>query len=169
MWQNHTTREYAGLKRAGINGGQFGDRRGNGIPDFMLDNNLRWYVENVATDFYSEYHRYFGDRPNQWRYLEAKEAHKKDPASMEPFKRHPSLSDPVWLTKVHDRLIESAHFYSAYRPYFYNLGDESGIADLAAFWDFDFSDQSHRSDARVAEGALRNAGGIEQPVGQAIH
>ncbi len=142
MWQNHTTREYAGLKRAGINGGQFGDRRGNGIPEFMLDNNLRWYVENVATDFYSEYHRYFGDRPNHWRYLEAKEAHKKDPSSLEPFKRHPSLSDPVWLTKVHDRLVESTHFYSAYRPYFYNLGDESGIADLAAFWDFDFSDQS---------------------------
>lgn len=142
MWQNHTTREYAGLKRAGINGGQFGDRRGNGIPEFMLDNNLRWYVENVATDFYSEYHRYFGDRPNQWRYLEAKEAHKKDPASLEPFKRHPSLSDPVWLKKVHDRLIDAVHFYSAYRPYFYNLGDESGIADLAAFWDFDFSDQS---------------------------
>src|SRR5207249_1534234 len=29
-----------------------------------------------------------------------------------------------------------------YRPLFYNLGDEAGIADLAAFWDFDFSESS---------------------------
>jgi hypothetical protein len=26
-----------------------------------------------------------------------------------------------------------------YRPLFYNLGDETGIADLTAFWDFDLS------------------------------
>jgi hypothetical protein len=26
-----------------------------------------------------------------------------------------------------------------YRPLFYNLGDETGIADLTAFWDFDRS------------------------------
>jgi hypothetical protein len=26
-----------------------------------------------------------------------------------------------------------------YRPLFYNLGDEPGIADLSAFWDFDVS------------------------------
>jgi hypothetical protein len=29
-----------------------------------------------------------------------------------------------------------------YRPLYYSLGDETGIGDLAAFWDFDFSDFS---------------------------
>ena len=29
-----------------------------------------------------------------------------------------------------------------YRPLYYNLGDEAGVADLAAFWDFDFSEYS---------------------------
>ena len=29
-----------------------------------------------------------------------------------------------------------------YRPLYYNLGDETGIADLSAFWDFDFSEAS---------------------------
>ncbi|HEY2134115.1 MAG TPA: beta-galactosidase, partial [Acetobacteraceae bacterium] len=31
------------------------------------------------------------------------------------------------------------HDQAPYRPYYYNLGDETGIADLAAAWDFDFS------------------------------
>ena len=30
-------------------------------------------------------------------------------------------------------------FSAPYRPVFYSLGDETGIAELAAFWDFDFS------------------------------
>ena len=34
------------------------------------------------------------------------------------------------------------HALSRYRPLFYNLGDEPGIADLTAFWDFDFSPAS---------------------------
>jgi hypothetical protein len=57
-------------------------------------------------------------------------------------KRRPSLSDPAWLARIRDRLVETARFYAPYRPLFYSLGDESGIADLAAFWDFDFSDES---------------------------
>jgi hypothetical protein len=39
-------------------------------------------------------------------------------------------------------LISVARKHSPYRPIFYDLGDESGIANLAAAWDFDFSDQS---------------------------
>jgi hypothetical protein len=30
----------------------------------------------------------------------------------------------------------------AYRPLYFSLGDETGIADLSAFWDFDFSEPS---------------------------
>ena len=141
MWQHRTAAQFGALKHAGINAGEFVGS-GKNLPDFLLDNNLRWYLENIATDFYSEYHRYFPDRPNNWRFTEVREQHQQNPASREPFKRHPSLSDPVWLKKVHDRLVERARFYSAYRPIFYNLGDESGIANLAAYWDFDFSDQS---------------------------
>ena len=111
-------------------------------PDFLIDNDLRWYAENIATDFYSAYHRWFPDRPVNWLFHDAKELNKKDPSNREAFKRHPSLSDPVWLGRIHDRLVESVKRLSPYRPVFYDLGDESGIADLAAFWDFDFSDES---------------------------
>ncbi len=141
MWQHRTAEQVAALKKIGIHGGQWVGRN-KALPDFLLNNDVRWYAENIATDFYSEYHRYFPDRRVNWKFIETRELYKKDRSSMEPLKRSPSLSDPIWLSKIHDRLVESARFYSPYRPIFYSLGDESGIADLAAFWDFDFSDES---------------------------
>lgn len=141
MWQQHSAAMFTVLKDLGITGGQYSGRSRT-PPKFLLDNDLRWYAENIATDFYAEYHRWRRDRKPNWSFTEAKELYKKDPASKEALKRHPSLSDPVWLEKIHDRLVESARFHSPYRPFFYSLGDESGVADLAAFWDFDFSDHS---------------------------
>lgn len=141
MWQPHTAAQAAKLRTLGIGAGQFNGHTPE-LPEFLLKNNMRWYAENLATDFYSEYHRYRPDRIQQWSWLQAKALLKKDLDSKEAFKRHPSFSDPLWLTAIHDRLVERARSLAPYRPIFYNLGDESGIADLAAFWDFDFSDQS---------------------------
>lgn len=140
MWQQHSPSMFRALGALGIDGGQSLGR--NRPPDFLIDNDLRWYAENIATDFYAEYHRWFPDRPVNWAFKQAKELYKKDPSSKEAFKRHPSLSDPEWLERIRARLVESARAHSPYRPFFYDLGDESGIADLASFWDFDFSDQS---------------------------
>lgn len=141
MWQPHTAERFAALQSLGINAGQYGGKS-KSLPQFLLKNNARWYAENLATDFFSEYHRFRADRIQNWSYLEAKEQLQKDPESKEAFKRHPSFSDPAWLQTIHDRLVECARFLSPYRPVFYDLADESGIADLAAYWDFDFSDQS---------------------------
>lgn len=141
MWQPYGREQYPTLENLGINGGQHNARAGS-LPQELIDNNLRWYSENIGTDFYSEYHRYRPDRIQHWSFLQAKELYRKDPSSIEAFKRHPSLWDPVWRTAIHDRLIETVTRNSPYRPFFYSLADESGIADLAAFWDFDFSDQS---------------------------
>jgi hypothetical protein len=141
MWQEHSTEHYALLKTLGINAGMHSGKAQN-PPESLLNNDLRWYAENIATDFYSEYHRWFPDRAVNWKFDEAKARYQKDPSSREAFKRQPSLADPDWLNKIQARLVECARINSPYRPLFYNLGDESGIADLAAFWDFDFSDQS---------------------------
>jgi hypothetical protein len=141
MWQPYSRSDFVNLKTLGINGGQYNGKNRT-PPDFLLDNDLRWYAENIATDFYSEYHRWHPDRPTNWKFTWVKELYKKDPASKEAFKRHPSLTDAAWLEKIRDRLIESAKYFSRYLPVFYSLGDETGIADLAASWDFDFSDES---------------------------
>ncbi|HYM12431.1 MAG TPA: alpha-amylase family protein [Bryobacterales bacterium] len=141
MWQHYPAELLPALEKLGINASEWVGRGGS-LPGALLDHDLRWYVENLATDFYSAYHRYYPDRPNQWAFLQAKELYKKDPSSLEAFKRHPSFSDAAWQRKIRDRLAEAARIYSPYRPVFYSLGDESGIADLAAYWDFDFSDES---------------------------
>ena len=143
MWQPHTAEQYATLKKIGVTAGAVVYRNsGQAPPDALLQNDLRWYVENIATDFYSAYHRLLPDRPKNWKFLEAKRLHEKDPAGKEAFKRDPSLSDPEWLTVIGERLAAAARSNAPYRPLFYNLGDEPGIADLSAFWDFDYSSHS---------------------------
>ena len=141
MWQSYPSELLPALKKLGIDAGEYSGRA-KSAPEFLVDNDMRWYAENIGTDFYSEYHRWRPDRRVDWSFLQVKEAYKKDPTNKDLLKRHPSFWDPVWRSAIHDRLVESAKRNSPYRPVFYSLGDESGIADLAAFWDFDFSDQS---------------------------
>jgi hypothetical protein len=142
MWQPHSAERFAQLKTLGINAGQYSGKSKT-PPEFLLKNDLRWYAENLATDFYSEYHRWRPDRVPHWSYLQAKELYRKDPASKEAFKRHPSFSDPAWLKAIRDRLVECTRFLAPYRPWFYDLGDESGIADLAAYWDMELFQGPH--------------------------
>ena len=141
MWQDGSAEHFRELQKIGVNAGKSSESS-TALPESLLKDNLPWYVENMATDFYSEYHRYRKDRPYNWSLLQAKELYKNDPSSKEAFKRHPSFADPAWLDAIHDRLVASAKIYSPYKPIFYNLADESGIAQLAGFWDFDFSDYS---------------------------
>ena len=115
MWQHYPIELVPGLKKLGINAGQWVGRNRN-LPEFLLQNDVRWYAENIATDFYSEYHRWYPDRPVNFAFVQAKELYKKDPSSKEAFKRQPSFSDPAWIQKVRDRLAQSARFYSPYRP-----------------------------------------------------
>src|SRR5579864_3050125 len=96
MWQNYSPAQFAKLKDLGINGSEYVGRNLS-APDFLLKNDLRWYAENIATDFYSAYHHYFPDRDTGWEFKQARAAHQKDPSSLEPFKRHPSLTDAAWL------------------------------------------------------------------------
>lgn len=139
MWQDGSAEHFKQLEKVGVNAGKSSEHS-NTLPEALLKDNLRWYVENMATDFYSAYHIYRPDRPYNWALLNAKALYKRDPLNREALKRHPSFSDAYWLKEIHDRLVKSARIYSPYRPIFYNLADESGIAELAGFWDFDFSD-----------------------------
>ncbi|MBL8209665.1 MAG: beta-galactosidase [Bryobacterales bacterium] len=141
MWQHYPAKSFPLLKTIGISGGQYVGR--NKPPaEFLLENDLSWYAENIATDFYAEYHRYRPDRRGNEPFYDAKALYKKDPSNKEAFKRHPSLSDPMWWTKIRERLVEVTKAHHPYRPFFYDLGDESGIGDLSAYWDFDFSDHA---------------------------
>jgi hypothetical protein len=148
MWQAQTPQAYATLRRNGIAAGALGANRTPPFtpPQEALDNllrsGMRYYVENIATDFYSAYHRWFPDRAVNWRFLELQQRYRQDRDEAAAFRRDPSLSDPQWLATIDDRLAATVALHRADRPLFYNLADEAGIADLAAYWDFDVSEPS---------------------------
>src|SRR3984893_10364481 len=147
MWQVHDRAGYVALKRLGVTAGMLPIDHVSHmfVPKWiepLLDADLRFYLENIVTDFYSSYHRWSDDRPVNWRFLKAKQRYWENPLDLAALIREPSLSDRDWLEEVSDRLIRNVRGLQPYRPLFYNLGDEPGIADLAAFWDFDFSEAS---------------------------
>ncbi|HET6182742.1 MAG TPA: alpha-amylase family protein [Acetobacteraceae bacterium] len=108
----------------------------------LRDAGFGCYVENIATDFYAAYHRWSPDHPPNYRFLQLQAEYRADPSSLPPLMRDPSLSDPVWLGRIEDRLAAHARVMRPFHPLWYSLADEPGIADLAAFWDFDFSPAS---------------------------
>jgi len=78
MWQVHDRAGYAALKQLGVTAGMLPINQAshNFVPKWiepLLDADLRFYLENIATDFYSSYHRWSGDRPVNWRFLKAKQ------------------------------------------------------------------------------------------------
>ena len=149
MWQTKTARQYQALKALGATAARVqADRAGETpasarqkvIP--ITEAGLRPYVENIATDFYSAYHRWFPDKPKNAAFVSLQKAIAANPGDKSVFIRHPGLSDPLALERVRKRLTDIVRIYAPYRPLFFDLGDETGIADLSAAWDFDFSASS---------------------------
>ena len=145
QWQPRNEPVYAALKRLGVTAAMvMANRDGTGIPaekQFapMRAAGLSWYVENAATDFYSAYHRWFPNREVNWRFVEAQQRFRQNPDDETVFWRDPSFADPAWQQRIRDRLIATVHEQSRHHPLYYSLGDETGIADLTAFFDFDLS------------------------------
>ena len=148
QWQSRNAPAYAALKRLGVSAAMvMADRDGTGTPvqrQFapMQAAGLSWYVENIATDFYASYHRWSPPREVNWRFVEAQQRLRQNPDDQTIFRRDPSFADPVWQQRIRDRLIATVHEQSRYHPLYYSLGDETGIADLTAFFDFDLSPAS---------------------------
>jgi len=149
MWQGQAAAAHAALRRLGVTAGVVPANRSPLTPaafaalvDPLLRTNGRWYVENIATDFYATYHRWTADRPMNWLFDQVRAAYRRNPSDPTVFLRQPSLSDPAWWERIAARLQAHVRLHGPYRPLFYNLGDETGIANLASAWDYDFSPPS---------------------------
>ncbi len=148
-WQPRTPAQLAALKSLGITGGMAPINVNTGqfdptapVPANLRAEGLSYYIENIATDFYAAYHRWTPGKKPGWRFAELRARYLSDPLDTSVFLRDPSLSDPVWLARISDRLTAMARVAAQDHPLFYNLGDETGIAELAAPWDFDLSPKS---------------------------
>lgn len=142
-WQSRTPQQLATLRELGVTAGMVtGDRQGDGDGEREPIARLRavgmaYYLENTATDFYAPYHRYYPGKPVNWLFTEAQAAYRRAPGNIDLLHREPSLSDEMWLKRIESRLSAMVERNAADHPLFYDLGDETGIADLSAFWDFD--------------------------------
>jgi hypothetical protein len=153
MWHTHSAAQLATARRLGATAAlMFGVR--DAVPDAAVAAELERraaplrvaglvpYVENIATDFYATNHRWQPGRALTWRFDDAQARHQRDPADVSAFIREPSLSDPAWLARIAARLAVHVRALAKDRPLYYSLGDETGIADLTAHWDFDLSPAS---------------------------
>jgi hypothetical protein len=146
IYQRQNGAQLAALKRLGVTAGKLFASRDDKAGDpanpeaaRFARYGMRFYVENIATDFYSAYHRWRPDRPVNAAFLAVQALHRRAPDDLAAFIRKPGLSDPVWLRRIAARLARTVHDYAPFRPLYYSLADEPGIADLAANWDFDLS------------------------------
>ena len=143
-WQTRDAAQLETLRRLGVTAVTVIPARGVLDQEIAAPSalGLRWYLENVATDFYAPYHKYTPGKIENWRFLEAQERYRANPEDTAALHREPSLSDPEARARIAARLTDLAARQKAFRPLYYSLGDETGIADLAAFWDFDLSPAS---------------------------
>lgn len=102
---------------------------------------LGFYVENIATDYYSPYHRFIPGHPPTWEMDKLRAQRRASPHDPALFRRVPGLEDPVWQHRIASRLATTVGVFGT-AALFYNLADESGIADLASAWDFDTAPSS---------------------------
>ena len=147
-WQQRNSAQLAALKRIGVTAAAvIADRDGTGTPLAvqtapLIQAGFHWYIENIATDFYSAYHRWTPDKAVNWRFVALQQRYRANPDDLTALMRDPSLSDSIWQARIDRRLTAIVHQEQHDHPLFYNLGDETGIADLTAFWDFDISPES---------------------------
>ena len=145
MWQDHPAAGMAGLARLGFTGVKLRGAGGRIDPADVAarrEAGLPWYVENIATDFYAPYHRYTEGKPVTWLFDAARARRQQAPEDRSVLVRAPGLSDPAWLDAIKARLADVVRRQAPDRPLFYNLGDETGVGDLSANWDFDLSPAS---------------------------
>jgi len=145
-WQPRNAQQLATLKSIGVTGGMTQINRDAGTfdpasptPSALRSQGMRYYLENIATDFYAAYHRYTPGKQTNWRFIELQARYAANPSDLSVFVRDPGLSDPAWLKRIEDRLTTVVNAAKADHPVYYSLGDETGIADLAANWDFDLA------------------------------
>ena len=145
MWQDKGVAGMAGLARLGFSGVKLRGTGGRIDPADVAarrEAGLPWFVENIATDFYAPYHRYAEGKPVTWLFDAARARRQQAPEDRSVFLRAPGLSDPAWLVAIEARLADVVRRQAPDHPLFYNLGDETGIGDLSANWDFDVSPAS---------------------------
>ncbi len=140
IWHRHNPRRIPYLQEMYVTGSEwFGS--GVQLPNDWIDRNYRFYLEGTGNWVYAPYHIHMADRPKTYYYEEARKAFVKDRTDFRNLERNPCLSNHIIQERIRLQFGNQAKLYRNYRPLFYTVADESGIANQAAPFDFCFSPQ----------------------------
>lgn len=130
-WAHYPDGFYDLLRKTGVNA-TIAYRDG----DFsaVLNNNFNFYVEQMAWEVFSIYHK---DQP-LWRGLLAQIEFDRN--NLELWVRKPCINDPKTDEYVREHLTRYVRLHRAFRPLFYNIADELGQGDQIRPNDFCHSD-----------------------------
>lgn len=140
IWHRHNTKRIPYLQEMYITGSQWS---GSGVqpPNDWIDRNYRFYIEGTGNWVYAPYHIWMPDKEKTYYHEEAKKAFIKDRTDFRILERNPCLSNHVIQERIRHQFGNLAKIYRNYRPLYYTVADESGIANQAAPFDYCFSPQ----------------------------
>jgi hypothetical protein len=116
-WASYPDGFYDRLREAGIDGTIAGRE---GEPSNVLDNNFRFYVEQMAADIYSIYINH------QKHWYDVVNNFSTDRENLKLWVRKPCLNDPKTDADLRERLTRYVRQHKAFRPLYYNIADELG-------------------------------------------
>jgi hypothetical protein len=119
-WAHYPDGFYDQLRTAGLDATIAYTKENN---DPVLDNNFKFYVEQMAWEVFSIYHK----DQTEWRTLLTKVS--MDRQNMGLWVRDPCLNDPETIEYLRENLTRYVREHRSFRPLFYNIADELGQGD----------------------------------------
>jgi hypothetical protein len=112
------------LRSVGVNGGMAYKL----TPfDSLIANDLRFYVDQMAWEYFGPYKKRTAEfRAKMDPFL--KEWNEQGVANTSYLTREPCLSDPETMTRLEEHLRRHVVMHEPYKPVWYNLQDEGGMA-----------------------------------------
>ncbi len=139
IWQRHNPARLPFLQEMYLSGSQWNGNNPT-APDWFTDANYRWYVETTGTLIFAPYHMWMSDNDNKTFYFEqARKAFFADRTDRRVLERNPCLSNHLTTRLIDQMFTSAAKINRDYRPWFYTVADETGIANQASPFDFCFS------------------------------
>jgi hypothetical protein len=139
IWQRHNPARLPFLQDMFISGSQWNGHNPT-WPDWFIDANYRWYVESTGNLIFAPYHMWMPDNDNKTFYFEqVRQAFMANRADRRLLERNPCLSNHLTGRLIDQMFTCAAKINRDYRPWFYTVADESGIANQASPFDFCFS------------------------------
>jgi hypothetical protein len=138
LYQKHPANRLPFLRQAYVDGNLWYGSNPS-VPEYMVDANIRWHVDNVAVPIFSPYHRWYADgRSVGWLFEKARARFLAD-RDLLNLQRSPCLSQEPIKELIERCAMTNARSMAAYRPLWYSLADETGIGNQAAESGFCFT------------------------------